>query len=203
MALLTKQAAQYILSFFPRKGTMRQYIIGLGNVSPLYQCSLHNAGFAAVEALALLLGKSWQPDESLLAHTIQGELGNQSFTLLKPTTGMNDSGKSIRRLFSRSPECLPSRLLIVYDDLSLPFGNLRLREHGSAGGHLGVQSILTALETEAVPRLRLGIGPDPGGARRFSHVTSPVSTERWSEVLQMAQQAAIMICDNIRKISTP
>jgi PTH1 family peptidyl-tRNA hydrolase len=100
----------------------------------------------------------------------KGTLQGESLLLFKPMTYMNLSGKAVGELmgYLRLPL---ERLLVIFDDVALPFGTLRLRQKGSAGGHNGMASVLGALKTLDVPRLRMGVGPLPPGANLVSYVT--------------------------------
>jgi peptidyl-tRNA hydrolase, PTH1 family len=134
-----------------------QLIVGLGNPGSKYDQTRHNIGFAAVDALA----RTWQIG---LAETrkFQGIFGEgrsvtDKIRLLKPTTFMNLSGQSMRTVmdwYKLSPESV----LVIYDDMDLPLGKIRLRQSGSAGGHNGMKSAIAHLGTPNFPRLRIGIG---------------------------------------------
>lgn len=134
-----------------------QLIVGLGNPEPKYDRTRHNIGFAAIDAIA----RAWQIN---LAENrkYQGEFGDGQLQLtkvrlLKPLTYMNHSGQSIRAVtdwFKLSP----TSVLIIYDDMDLPLGKLRLRLSGSAGGHNGMKSAIAHLSNQNFPRLRIGIG---------------------------------------------
>jgi len=134
-----------------------QLIVGLGNPEPKYDRTRHNIGFAAIDAIS----RAWQIN---LAENrkYQGEFGEgqQQLTkirLLKPLTFMNRSGQSIRAVtdWFKLP---PTSVLIIYDDMDLPLGKLRLRLSGSAGGHNGMKSAIAHLGNQNFPRLRIGIG---------------------------------------------
>jgi peptidyl-tRNA hydrolase, PTH1 family len=137
-----------------------QLIVGLGNPEPKYDQTRHNIGFAAVDALA----KAWQISMSE-NRKFQGVFGEgmaarTKIRLLKPSTYMNLSGQSIRAVCDWYK--LPAEsVLVIYDDMDLPLGRIRLRLSGSAGGHNGVKSTIAHLNTQNFPRLRIGIGkPD-------------------------------------------
>jgi len=137
-------------------------IVGLGNPGTEYERTRHNIGFMAVDALAkdwsISLGKEKRfygifgeaRLSSSLAH-------NGKIRLLKPTTYMNLSGQAVRACADWF-KCSPENILVIYDDMDLPLGKLRLRPAGSAGGHNGMKSIISHLGTQNFPRLRLGIG---------------------------------------------
>lgn len=145
-------------SEIPTELVIPQLIVGLGNPEPKYDRTRHNIGFNAVDALA----QSWQVSlgENRKFQGIFGE-GNrprgQKIRLLKPLTYMNLSGQSIRAAadWYKIP---PESVLVVYDDMDLPIGKLRMRLSGSAGGHNGMKSAIAHLGTDKFPRLRIGIG---------------------------------------------
>jgi PTH1 family peptidyl-tRNA hydrolase len=133
-------------------------IVGLGNPGAKYDQTRHNIGFTLVDALA----QRWQI--SLAEHRrFQGCFGEgfampgQKIYLLKPTTYMNRSGQAIRAVLDWY-KLEPESVLIIYDDMDLPLGRIRLRLSGSAGGHNGMKSAIAHLKTQNFPRLRIGIG---------------------------------------------
>ena len=130
-------------------------ISGLGNPGRAYSRNRHNAGFMLLDRMA---GAARQPFEQLGCHSLGCDLehAGQHLLLVKPQTYMNRSGQAIREIIENRPVEL-SQMLVIYDDLALPLGKIRLRKSGSAGGHKGMDSIIGALETENVPRLRIGI----------------------------------------------
>ena len=173
-------------------------IVGLGNPGAKYRNTRHNIGFDVVDALA----KTWRTPLSE-NRKFQAQYGEASIPsrgkiyLLKPMTFMNRSGQSVRAVvdwFKLSPESV----LLVYDDMDLPVGRIRLRLSGSAGGHNGVKSIISHLGTQAFPRLRVGIGAtdksrssDRNGAV-VAHVLgrfSPEANQQISTVLTTAVEA--------------
>ncbi len=134
----------------------RKAAAGLGNPGSQYERTRHNLGFLAIDRL---LEKSRRRPQRLPAQTAElYRLGE--FLLVKPQMYMNRSGLAAREISKRF-RLAPQQFLLVYDDVMLPFGKLRARVRGGAGGHHGMASILEALGTEEVPRLRLGIGRDP------------------------------------------
>jgi peptidyl-tRNA hydrolase, PTH1 family len=131
-------------------------IVGLGNPGERYEGTRHNIGFGVVDRLLRDLKrgpvdfKEEKKFFSLLSKI-------DDLILLKPTTYMNESGKAVRTVMDFY-QITPEQIYIIHDDLDLPIGKLRIRENGASGGHKGVQSILTAVGSEACPRFRLGIG---------------------------------------------
>jgi peptidyl-tRNA hydrolase, PTH1 family len=139
-------------------------IVGLGNPGPAYSRNRHNVGYQCVERVAQRHGI---PFGKLIfrAYTASGTIAGQKVLLARPLTYMNLSGDSVRPLV-RWYHAAMSDLLVVYDDLDLPLGKLRLRSRGSSGGHKGMQSIIDSLGNDDFPRMRVGIG-------RPTHGTSP------------------------------
>lgn len=156
-------------------------VVGLGNPGPEYDWTRHNVGFHVLDRLAR--------DENTIFHSarrLEGYGGPASFTfarvrmdralLVKPGTYMNRSGDVVSAL-ARAFALEPASILVVYDDLDLPLGKLRIRPHGGPGTHNGMRSIVTSLGTDRFPRLRVGIGPARTDAAR--HVL-----ERFTDVEQ-------------------
>jgi len=167
-----------------------QLIVGLGNPEPKYDQTRHNIGFAAVDALAL----NWQipMSENRKFHGVFGEgmAAKTKIRLLKPSTYMNLSGQSIRAICDWYK--LPAEsVLVIYDDMDLPLGRIRMRLSGSAGGHNGVKSTIAHLNTQYFPRLRIGIGK-PEATNTVSFVLGRFSTAEnqvMSEVLKLVAEA--------------
>jgi PTH1 family peptidyl-tRNA hydrolase len=158
-----------------------QLLVGLGNPGDRYSDTRHNVGFLALDRLAEREHGSFRQQGRL--HGLLADVGSgpQRLRLLKPQTYMNDSGRSIRAAldwFGLSPQ----QLLVIVDDMDLPFGRLRLRASGSAGGHNGLRSSIAHLGTEAFARLRIGIGAPAGDPsqrreRTVSHVLGRFNAE--------------------------
>ncbi len=170
----------------------RALIVGLGNPGPQYAHTRHNAGFMVVDRLAERYGIAWRSERgpSLLGW---GQLEGCPAGLMKPLTFMNRSGLAVGEVvrYYRIPL---ERLLVVYDDLHLPLGRIRLRPGGSAGGHNGVEDIIRTLGTTNFPRLRIGIGQAYAKGRQADYVLSPFAQEEGPLVevaLTRACQAAI------------
>ncbi len=149
-------------------------IVGLGNPGAKYDRTRHNIGFEVIDALA----KSY-PDVSLVENKrfqgIAGEFrrAGARTILLKPTTFMNISGQAVRAVLDWY-KLDPDSVLVVYDDMDLPTGKLRLRLSGGAGGHNGMKSIISHLGTQEFPRLRIGIGSTDKSGDKDSAVVSHV-----------------------------
>jgi len=141
-------------------------IVGLGNPGKEYADTRHNIGFRAVDELARRARLPWEKAR-LKAIQARGTIAGHDVVLAKPQTFMNLSGTSVVQLVKWYKVPL-DRLLIVHDDLDLPFGHLRLRAEGSAGGQNGMDSIIEQLRTKTVPRLKIGIGrPNWGDASGY------------------------------------
>lgn len=162
--------------------SQKRLIVGLGNPGAEYQLTRHNAGFMVAEALAKRADATWkfqsacQADLAVTAEAIYA----------KPQTYMNQSGQSVRAVLDYYQ--LPvDRLVVISDDVDLPFGELRARPGGGAGGHKGLTDIITHLKTEDFARLRIGVGRGPGTTT--DHVLgrfTPVEQEQWPDVSQRA-----------------
>jgi peptidyl-tRNA hydrolase, PTH1 family len=134
-------------------------IVGLGNPGIEYQFTPHNVGFLAIDRIAEQCGVSVD-NRHCKALTARARIGNEEVLLAKPETYMNLSGMSVQELV-RKYELDPQKdLIVIYDELDLPLGTIRIRERGSSAGHNGMQSIIDALATQEVLRIRLGIAPD-------------------------------------------
>ncbi len=133
-------------------------VAGLGNPGPRYADSRHNIGYLVVDELA----RRWAADVSRYDRDFEGLIGEvqalgQRVLLLKPTTFMNLSGRSVAAV-RRFYKLATPDVLVIYDDLDLPVGQLRVRASGSAGGHKGMTDVLQQLATDELPRVRIGIG---------------------------------------------
>ena len=151
-------------------------IIGLGNPGKEYAAHRHNVGFRVVDALARAHGLSFSRQKAFQAQVAEGRIAGQRAILAKPRTFMNLSGRAVGRLV-RARGIEPERLLVVYDDLDLPLGRLRLRPEGGAGGHKGMRSIIDTLGSQAFARLRVGIGRPPGQMDPADYVLHPFRGE--------------------------
>lgn len=153
---------------------MKYLIAGLGNPGPEYVDTRHNIGFQAVDALAHRFETTFSPNR--YADTASFRHKGRTFILVKPQTFMNLSGKAVRYWLEQEG-LSPEQLLVITDDLALPFGKVRLRASGGAGGHNGLTNIIELLGTEAFPRLRFGIGNEFARGRQSEHVLGTWSTE--------------------------
>jgi len=162
-------------------------IIGLGNPGPQYEKTRHNAGFWVVDKVASRLGvRVHVPKEKALIAIARWS--GEELILAKPQTFMNQSGEAVRAI-AAAYGLAPTELLIVYDDLDLVPGVVRLRAKGRAGSHNGMRSIINYLGTQEFPRLRLGIGPVPEGVRGVDYVLGVPGDDEWVR-LEAAVEAA-------------
>ncbi|MGH9805245.1 MAG: aminoacyl-tRNA hydrolase [Candidatus Acidiferrales bacterium] len=164
-------------------------IVGLGNPGPEYARTPHNLGFAVVERLAALarVRSHQHRDRSLIC---RGRLDQTEVLLAKPQTYMNLSGPAVAALL-RSEGLKPADLIVVSDEVALPWGMVRVRERGSAGGHRGLESVVAALGTEDFIRVRLGAEPPDGRTEDLAdYVTQPVPEEWLPEAQRMVEDAA-------------
>jgi peptidyl-tRNA hydrolase, PTH1 family len=134
-------------------------IIGLGNPGPKYEWTRHNCGFMVIDEVARRAGKNVKAPECQ-ALTARAIIGGEEAILAKPQTFMNLSGVAVAALIKKYEVRERSSILVVSDDLALPFGKIRIRAQGSSGGQKGLKSIIEKLGGQDFPRLRLGIAPD-------------------------------------------
>jgi peptidyl-tRNA hydrolase, PTH1 family len=147
-----------------------QLIVGLGNPGPKYEGTRHNVGFVAIDALAKVWNINLAENKKFQGWFGEGIApGHQKIRLLKPTTYMNNSGQAIRAVLDwyKIP---PEAVLVVYDDMDLAVGRIRLRLSGSAGGQNGMKSAIAHLGSQNFPRLRIGIGSKAVTGDAISHV---------------------------------
>lgn len=161
-------------------------IAGLGNPGAKYEGTRHNVGFSVIDELAKTHGIEVNKKQ-FKGLTGRGVIGGQQVLLLKPLTYMNLSGESVRAAFDfYKPE--PDQVLVVFDDISLETGQLRIRRKGSAGGHNGVKSIIAHLGTNEFPRIKVGVG-EPSREDLVDFVLGHFHGEDL-EVMKAAQETA-------------
>ncbi|MGK7941480.1 MAG: aminoacyl-tRNA hydrolase [Crocosphaera sp.] len=154
-----------------------QLIIGLGNPEKKYEKTRHNIGFEVVDLLAENWQMNWKENRRFQGLIAEGTTSNrQKIYLLKPLTYMNRSGQSVRAVTDWYKLQL-SDVLVIYDDMDLPIGRMRMRLSGSAGGHNGMKSIISHLNGQVFPRLRIGIGKSNQTDNTISHVLGRFAPE--------------------------
>jgi len=161
-------------------------IVGLGNPGDRYAQTRHNVGFMVLETLAREEGGRWSNELSCRVCGIQ--VAGRQVLLVEPMTYMNHSGRAIETLLM-ALERKPQDLMLVVDDLNLPFGKIRVRERGSAGGHHGLESILTVLNSDEIVRIRMGIGEEQMPEDKASFVLSDFAQEKQAELDDMILRA--------------
>ncbi|ACK67616.1 Aminoacyl-tRNA hydrolase [Rippkaea orientalis PCC 8801] len=175
--------------------TIPQLIIGLGNPEVKYDKTRHNIGFEVIDALAETWQLSLKENRRFQGLFAEGMArGNHKIYLLKPLTYMNRSGQSVRAV-SDWYKLYPNSMLVIYDDMDLPVGRMRMRLEGSAGGHNGMKSIISHVGSQDFPRLRLGIGKSNQSKETISHVLgkfAPQEQEIIAKVLSLAVDAVEM-----------
>jgi peptidyl-tRNA hydrolase, PTH1 family len=162
-------------------------IVGLGNPGRQYQNTRHNVGFMAIDAIAEEY-KISASKEKWNAVYGKGEIENQEIVLTKPLTYMNLSGESVAPMMHWF-KIEPTDLIIVYDDIHLPLGQLRIRERGSDGGHNGLTSIITNIGTQEFIRVRMGVDEPPPGYDQADYVLSKFAKAEIKIVEDMVQEA--------------
>ncbi len=164
-------------------------VIGLGNPGEQYAQTRHNIGWMVLDRIADRAGWAGRGRTRDASSVVMGRYRSLDLLLAKPLTYMNESGIAVRKVLAR--ERAPrEEMLVVADDFSLPFGKLRFREGGSAGGHNGLRSIIEELGTEKFSRLRIGIGePDRGAVDHVLSKFHPDERQRLDELLDAAADA--------------
>lgn len=162
-------------------------IAGLGNIGPEYELSRHNMGFMALDAWAKASGVAFITRRygDLAVIPLKG----RSIYLLKPSTYMNLSGNAVRYWLGKLP-VNEQRLMIICDDINLPFGTLRLRKSGSDGGHNGLKSIAECIGTEEFPRLRMGVGHDFSEGGQVDFVLGSLSDEQLTAMPELCARVS-------------
>ena len=168
-------------------------MVGLGNPGLKYEFTRHNIGFRIVDSLARNIEIEFKKVKSYYSLISRGMINNHKVMLVKPQTFMNLSGRAVSKVVSYYKIPLQD-LLIVYDDLNLELGQVRIRKKGSAGGHKGIESIMQYLNSEEIPRLRIGIG-NPSVNFNFNCMSYVLSNfnndekDKIGELIQLSTEA--------------
>ena len=176
-------------------------IVGLGNPTPQYVGTRHNVGFEVID----LIANQYNIAVDTAKHKGfygKGKIEGQSVILLKPMTFMNLSGESVAAV-AKYYKILPEDIIVIYDDINLDVGRLRIREKGSAGGHNGIKNMIAHLRTDAFPRIRVGVGMKPPKMDLADYVLSRFSKEE-QELMEQGYEkackaAALMLVDEVAK----
>ncbi len=169
---------------------MNHLVVGLGNIGDEYAATRHNMGFRILDALAGASNAVFQ--DKRYGFVTEVRVKNQKLILLKPSTYMNLSGNAVRYWMNQKK--IPvERLLVVCDDLALPFGTLRMKPGGSEGGHNGLRHTSSVLVTNQYARLRFGIGNDFGRGQQVGYVLGDFSEEELSQMDERINKAVEMV----------
>lgn len=168
---------------------MTRVLFGLGNPGRKYAQTRHNAGWQVLDVLAERQGETFRRTRLLHGETGDLMIGGERVRMVKPASFMNLVGPVYLRA-CEVYDCDPDDALVLVDDFSLPLGRLRFRAEGSAGGHNGLKSLEQALATKAYPRLKLGIGPAPEGARWADYVLRGYDAAQRRDLPDMLARAA-------------
>jgi len=163
-------------------------IIGLGNPGKKYEETRHNAGFMAIDKISDKWGIPVQ-QAKFRALVGEGRIDGAKVLLVKPQTYMNLSGESVGEIL-RFYKLTPEDILVIYDELDLPLGQLRLREKGSAGGHNGIKSLIQHLGTQEFKRIRIGISRPPQGMSVSDYVLGTFSAAERAQIEETVSLAA-------------
>jgi len=166
---------------------MIKAIIGLGNPGKEYEDTRHNVGFMVADAVVSILKCSKKYKEKCFSHIY--ECKDHDVLIVKPQTYMNNSGIAVRNLLE-DYRLKPEEILVIYDDMDLPLGTIRLRKKGSSGGHKGIKSIIENIRTEEFPRLKIGIGRPEKKEEVIDYVLSPFSKDEKILIEKVIQSAA-------------
>lgn len=158
-------------------------ITGLGNPGSAYKGTRHNVGFETIAKLSYDFDISLKANRRFRAHMGEGQIEGVPVILMQPTTSMNLSGEAVRAVlnFYKLP---PSEVIVIYDDVSLPVGDVRVRERGSANGQKGMINIIAQLGTDEFPRIRIGIGSKPPSWTLSDYVLSRFLKEEFEDMIK-------------------
>jgi PTH1 family peptidyl-tRNA hydrolase len=180
------------------------FIFGLGNPGREYENTRHNIGFLAVDTLSTQwsIGISKLRFQSLVG---EGKFHDNRIYLIKPQTYMNNSGNAVRS-FLKFYKARPDRILIILDDLDLPFARIRIRKGGGSAGHKGMESVITKIGTDEFARLRIGIGRPPGRMDPMDYVLKKFPNKSKSALefvlSNVTDSIEVIIVDGIEKAMT-
>ncbi len=174
---------------------MIKAVVGLGNPGKKYEKTRHNIGFVVADALASALKCKKNLKECCFSFVY--DCKDHDLLIVKPQTYMNNSGIAVKNLIE-DYRLKPDEILVIYDDLDLPLGKIRLRKSGSSGGHRGVQSIIENIKTQNFPRLKIGIGRPISKREVVDYVLSPFSKEE-SLIVEKVVSVAVECLLNVLK----
>lgn len=179
---------------------MKKIIVGLGNPGPRYVFTRHNVGFLALDQY---IENTKHIDYKKTSGRTFEALETNDYILVKPMTYMNLSGQIFPELFKKYGMTDPDNIIVIYDDVSLDFGKIRIRKTGSAGGHNGIKSIIKTLGTKDFPRIRIGVDKKPDYMDLADYVLSKFSKDQMYELYKILDEVSkaidMILEDNIEK----
>ncbi|MFA5946528.1 MAG: aminoacyl-tRNA hydrolase [Patescibacteria group bacterium] len=177
-------------------------IVGLGNPGDEFERTRHNAGFLVIEALAKKLDASFKDMDAFQAEVAEGRIGEHKVIIAKPWTFMNASGRSASAL-AHFYKVKPEQVILVSDDVALPLGTLRVRTGGSAGGHNGLKSVIEQFKTDAFPRVKIGVDPQPANVPLDAWVLSKFSKDEMKLLAPVISLAVDELIDAVEAGISP
>jgi PTH1 family peptidyl-tRNA hydrolase len=157
-------------------------IIGLGNPGDTYKGTRHNVGYETIAKLAYDFNITLKKNRRFRAEIGEGRIGSKPIMLVRPTTYMNLSGEAVRAILSYY-KLTPQEIIVIYDDVSLPVGDIRVRERGSANGQKGMLNIIAQLHTDEFTRIKIGVGEKPPSWTLSDYVLSRFLREEWDNMI--------------------
>jgi len=192
---------------------MNYIVVGLGNPGEEYENTRHNTGRIAVDTFAKKIDvDEWKEDKKIKSEVAKSKLGKNTVLLVKPNTFMNKSGDAVKGLVKTKKAA--ETLVVVHDDLDLPFGKIKISFNKSAGGHRGVQSVIKAVKTEAFIRMRIGIAPVTPSGKMKKPTTEqgiidlilgkmkPGDIDAWKKIMKKAADGLESIVTEGRDVAT-
>jgi len=170
-------------------------IVGLGNPGKKYERTRHNVGFLVLDELVNLANEKFKIKKEVLGNVAEISIENRKVILLKPNTFMNLSGEAVAKAVKlwREPK---NKVVIIFDDVNLPVGKIRVRTEGSAGGHNGMKSIIEHLGTNEIARIRIGIGrPVDPNIPLDKWVLGKFSKDEWKKISEATREVSKMIAE--------
>jgi PTH1 family peptidyl-tRNA hydrolase len=180
-------------------------VVGLGNPGREYAETRHNIGFMVVDELARRAGLRLRRGRGDF-DAAEARFGSTKAWLIQPLTFVNRSGRALTQFATTTSSFTPGEMLVVVDDVALPFGRLRLRPSGSAGGHNGLKSLVETLGTQAFPRLRLGVGAPEGEVDLSDHVLgrfSKAERRQLPDLVNRGADAVILVLESGPEAAIP
>ncbi len=165
---------------------MKYLIVGLGNIGSEYENTRHNIGFKVLDALASASNIFFETNK--LGDTATLKFKGRTLILLKPSTFMNLSGKAVN-YYLQKEKIKQENLLVITDDIALPFGTIRLKGKGSDGGHNGLKNIIQVIGNANYPRLRFGVGSDFVQGKQINHVLGDFAPEEQSQLTERLEKS--------------